>query len=58
MRDDLKVLKVKYISNHWSDLPKILNLSLVDQTRIKNEMKLTSKGRQPQNDYLGDRWIS
>ena len=25
MEDDLKVLKVEYLSNHWSDLPQILN---------------------------------
>ena len=27
MEDDLKILKVEYLSNHWSDLPKISNLS-------------------------------
>ena len=27
MEDDLKILKVEYLSNHWSDLPQILNLS-------------------------------
>ena len=33
MEDDLKILKVEYLSNHWSDLPQILNLSLGDQTQ-------------------------
>ena len=32
MEDDLKILKVDYLSNHWSDLPQILNLSSGDQT--------------------------
>ena len=36
MEDDLKILKVEYLSNHWSDLPQILNLGLGDQTKIKN----------------------
>jgi hypothetical protein len=27
MEDDLKIQKVEYLSNHWSDLPQILNLS-------------------------------
>jgi hypothetical protein len=35
MEDDLKILYVEYISNHWTDLTQILNLSLGDQTKIK-----------------------
>ena len=42
--------KVEYLSNHWSDFPQILNLSLWDQTKIKNawnkddlQWKMTSK---------------
>ena len=31
MEDDLKILKVEYISNHLLDLTQILNLSLDDQ---------------------------
>jgi hypothetical protein len=27
-----QIFKLEYFSNHWSDLPNILNLSLVDQT--------------------------
>ena len=34
MEDDLKILKVEYLSNHWSDLSQILNLSSGDQTKI------------------------
>jgi hypothetical protein len=33
MEDDLKLLKDEYLSNHWSDLPQILNLSSWDQTK-------------------------
>ena len=36
MEDDLKILKVEYLSNHWSDFPQISNISLGDQTKIKN----------------------
>ena len=35
MEEELKIFKVEYLSNHWSDFPKILNLSLGDQTKIK-----------------------
>ena len=35
MEDDLNILKVEYLSNHWSDFPQILRLSLEDQTKIK-----------------------
>ena len=50
MEEDLKILKVEYLSNHWSDFPQISNLSLGDQTKIKNawnkddlQWKTTSK---------------
>ena len=36
MEEDLKILKVEYLSNHWLDLPQILNLSLVDRIKMKN----------------------
>ena len=36
MEEDLKILKVEYLSNHSSDTPQILNLSSGDQTKIKN----------------------
>ena len=36
MEDDLKILKLEYLSNRWSDLPQLLNLSLWDQTKIEN----------------------
>ena len=49
MEDGLKILKMEYLSNPWSDLSLILNLSLGDQTKIENYLKW----RQPQmEDYL------
>ncbi len=36
MEEDLEISKIEYLSNHWSDLPQILNLSSGDQTKIKN----------------------
>ena len=56
MEDDLKMLKVEYLSNHSSDPPQILNLRSGDQTKIKMlDMKTTSNGRRPQNIKS---WIS
>ena len=62
MEDDLKILKSKYLSNHWPDISQILNLSSGDQTKIKNTLnendlqwKMTSSGRWPQNVKS---WIS
>ena len=52
MEDDLKILKVEYLSNHWSDLPQILNLSLRDQTKML-EINTTSNGRWLQNIKIG-----
>ena len=36
MEEDLKILIVEYLSNHWLDLHKILNLGSGYQTQIKN----------------------
>ena len=36
MEDDLKILKVEYLSYHWLDIPQIFNLWYWDQTEIKN----------------------
>jgi hypothetical protein len=35
MEDDLKILKVEYLSNHCLDLPQISNLSSRDQPKSK-----------------------
>ena len=48
MEDDLKIRKVEYLSNHWSDLAK-KNLSTWKQPRVlMYEIKMTSNGRRPQ----------
>ena len=36
MEDNLKTLKIEYLSNHWLNKSPILNLSLGDKTKIKN----------------------
>ena len=38
MEDNLKILVVEYLSNHWSDLAQILNLSLCDKTKVIYEI--------------------
>ena len=46
MEDDLKILNVEYLSNHWSDLTQIWNLSLQDLTKgekVPNEDDLQLK---------------
>jgi hypothetical protein len=50
MEDILQLLKVEYLSNRWSDLPQILDLSSGEQTKLKNtwneddlQLKMTSK---------------
>ena len=35
MEEDLKILKVKYLSNHWLDFPQILDLSLGTKPKLK-----------------------
>ena len=47
MEDDLKILKVKYLSNHWSDRTQILKLKIIGPNkRIQRcQMKMTSNGR-------------
>jgi hypothetical protein len=43
MEEGLKILKVEYLSNHWSDLPQILNLRWGDQVNEANEDNLQWK---------------
>jgi hypothetical protein len=40
MEDDLKILNVEYLSNHWSDLIQILKLNQGDQTKVYRILKL------------------
>ena len=50
MEEELKILIVECLSNHWADLPKIWNLGSGYQIKIKmQEINWTSKGSQPQN---------
>ena len=39
MEEDLKISKVEYLSKHWLNVFKILNLGLVEQTKSKNCLK-------------------
>ena len=49
MEEDLKIIKVEYVSKRWSDPPQILDLCSWDQNKIKMpEMNTTSNGRRPQ----------
>ena len=54
MEDDLKKLNVEYLSNHWPDLPQILNIVLGNQTKIKDCLKW----RQPpmEDDLKISKW--
>ena len=72
MEEDLKIFKVEYLSNHWTDFTQILNLSLGDKTKIKDawteddhSWKRTTNGRQPPPEedikifkvkYLSNHW--
>ena len=58
MEDNLKIYKVEYISNHWSDLTQILDLSLGYKTKLYK----CFKSRRPQTEddlkveYLRNYW--
>ena len=39
MEDDLKISKMEYLSNRWSDYLQSLNLSWGDQTKTENYLK-------------------
>ena len=34
LEDELQILKVEYLSNHWSDLIQILNFDFCDQSEV------------------------
>ena len=51
MEDDIKILKVEYISNHLLDPTQIFNLSLDDQTVLYKSIKW----RQPPM-YKSSKW--
>ena len=62
MEDDLKILKVEYLSNHWLDFTQIWNLGLRDQTKLYKCFKWR---RPPMEDhrkilrveYLSNHWL-
>ena len=62
MEEDLEISKIEYLSNHWSDLPQILNLSSGDQTKIKMLRMKTTNGRMEEDlkilivEYLSNHW--
>ena len=40
MEDNLKLLNIEYLSNHWSDLIQILDLSYGDQNKVYRSFRL------------------
>ena len=60
MENNLKVIKAEYLSNHWSELPQILNLSLRGPNKKMIEMKMTPMEDDLKIlnlDYLSNHWI-
>ena len=55
MEDDHKIIKVKYLSNNWLDLPQILNLRSGEQTKKnawnKDDLKISKV------EYLSNHWL-
>jgi hypothetical protein len=61
MEDDLKILDVEYLSNHWLDIIQIVDLSKGDQTKVYRS--LTVKMTPMEDDlkilnveYLSNLW--
>ena len=51
MEEDLKISKIEYLSNHWSDPPQILTLTSGEQAKIKMlEIKTIFNGIWPPRD--------
>ena len=62
MEEDLKILKVEYLSNQWLDFPQILNLSLGYHTKIKNGLKqrlppMKEDLKILKVEYLSNHWL-
>ena len=58
-----QISKVKYLSNNWSDLPQILNLSLCDQTELNKCFNWRQPSSLTEDDlkilkvkYLSNHW--
>ena len=56
MEDDLKILKSKYLINHWQDISQIVNLSSGDQTKIKNTLNEDNLKWNNKFKYLSHHW--
>jgi hypothetical protein len=61
IEDDLKILNVEYLSNHWSDLIQILNLNYWDQTKVYRNIKLKTNPTEDDLkilnvEYLSNHW--
>jgi hypothetical protein len=62
MENDIKILNVGYLSNHWSDLIQILNLSLGDQTKVYRSFRLKMTPMEDdlkilKVEYLSNYWL-
>ena len=53
-KDDLKTWKVEYFSNHWSDLPQILNFCWGKHTKIEYCL---NQREPPMEDDLKILWV-
>ena len=61
MEDDLKILNVEYLSNHWSDLIQVLNISKWDQTKVYRSFRLKTTPMEDdlkilKVEYLSNHW--
>ena len=61
MEEDLRILKVEYFSNNWSDLIQTGNLSLGDQTKLYSFFKQRQHSMEDdlnklKFEYLGNHW--
>ena len=57
MEGDLKILKVRYLRNHWLNLPQILNLSSGTQKRLKWRWPSMEDNLKILNvEYLSNHW--
>jgi hypothetical protein len=61
MEDNLKILNVEHISNHWSDLIQILNLRERDKTKVYRSLKFKTTPTEDDlkmlnAEYLSNHW--
>ena len=58
MEDNLKILIVEYLNNHWPDLPQILNLILRNQTKIQYCLKWRQPSMEDNHKILKVEYLS